>query len=81
MARSTPMDKLYLVKRLGKNLQDVVAVTGYKADDAHAFHEAEIGIAMGIAGTEVSCSSNFLLKSSLAFKSFSHIGCVWFEGK
>ncbi|KAI4337048.1 hypothetical protein L6164_015506 [Bauhinia variegata] len=57
MARSTPMDKLELVKLLRKTFEDVVAVTGDGTNDAPALHEADIGLAMGIAGTEVAKES------------------------
>uniref|UniRef100_A0A7N0T544 Calcium-transporting ATPase n=1 Tax=Kalanchoe fedtschenkoi TaxID=63787 RepID=A0A7N0T544_KALFE len=54
MARSSPLDKHTLVKFLRTNLDEVVAVTGDGTNDAPALHEADIGLAMGIAGTEVS---------------------------
>lgn len=53
MARSSPMDKHTLVKQLRTTFQEVVAVTGDGTNDAPALHEADIGLAMGIAGTEV----------------------------
>lgn len=53
MARSLPLDKHTLVNQLRKVSKEVVAVTGDGTNDAPALHEADIGLAMGIAGTEV----------------------------
>lgn len=53
MARSSPLDKHTLVKHLRTMFNEVVAVTGDGTNDAPALHEADIGLAMGIAGTEV----------------------------
>ncbi|KAJ3691735.1 hypothetical protein LUZ61_020899 [Rhynchospora tenuis] len=53
MARSLPLDKHTLVTNLKKLHDEVVAVTGDGTNDAPALHEADIGLAMGIAGTEV----------------------------
>lgn len=52
LARSTPMDKYILVTGL-KNEGNVVAVTGDGTNDAAALKKANVGFAMGIAGTEV----------------------------
>ncbi|XP_010549278.1 PREDICTED: calcium-transporting ATPase 1, chloroplastic [Tarenaya hassleriana] len=57
MARSSPMDKHALVRHLRTMFQEVVAVTGDGTNDAPALHEADIGLAMGIAGTEVAKES------------------------
>lgn len=53
MARSMPLDKHTLVTQLRHEFREVVAVTGDGTNDAPALHEADIGLAMGIAGTEV----------------------------
>lgn len=61
MARSSPLDKHTLVKFLRTTLEEVVAVTGDGTNDAPALHEADIGLAMGIAGTEVITTFCFIL--------------------
>ena len=52
IARSTPAIKLRVVKLL-KNGGDVVAVTGDGINDAPAIRHADVGIAMGITGSQI----------------------------
>ncbi|XP_073145710.1 calcium-transporting ATPase 9, plasma membrane-type-like [Henckelia pumila] len=60
MGRSSPTDKLLLVQTLRK-LGEVVAVTGDGTNDAPALHEADIGLSMGIQGTEVAKESSDII--------------------
>ncbi|XP_017220674.1 calcium-transporting ATPase 12, plasma membrane-type [Daucus carota subsp. sativus] len=60
MARSSPSDKLLMVKCL-KQKRHMVAVTGDGTNDAPAIKEADIGLSMGIQGTEVAKESSDII--------------------
>ena len=52
LARSTPRDKFRLVRIL-KQCGEVVAVTGDGTNDALALNTADVGLSMGMTGTEI----------------------------
>lgn len=66
LARATPLDKDRLV-RLFQELREVVAVTGDGTNDAPALKRADVGLAMGIAGTEVAKEASKIVLLDDAF--------------
>ncbi|NLD57655.1 MAG: calcium-translocating P-type ATPase, PMCA-type [Methanomicrobiales archaeon] len=74
MARAEPMDKLLLVQALQKD-GAVVAVTGDGTNDAPALKHADVGMAMGIAGTEVAREASDIILLDDSFASITN--AVW----
>ena len=74
MARAEPMDKLLLVEALQKD-GAVVAVTGDGTNDAPALKHADVGLAMGIAGTEVAREASDIILLDDSFASIT--SAVW----
>lgn len=77
MARSSPLDKLLMVQCL-KQAGEVVAVTGDGTNDAPALKEADVGLSMGVQGTEVAKESSDIV---ILDDDFSSVATVLLWGR
>jgi len=80
LSRSSPSDKYLLVKQI-KSMKRVCCVTGDGTNDAPALKKADVGMSMGLCGTEVAkeASDIVLLDDNFAsiVKSISWGRCVY----
>ncbi len=81
LARARPLDKYRMVKLL-QELNHVVAMTGDGTNDAPSLKKADVGLAMGISGTEVAKEASKIVLLDDAFSTIvrgAHWGRALYE--
>ena len=79
IARAGPEDKLRVVSLLQQQRR-IVAVTGDSTSDAPSLNKADVGIAMGISGTEIAKEASDIIIMNDSFEKIVQ-AIVFVKGK
>jgi len=71
-ARVSPQHKETIISRLQEGEKNVIAMTGDGVNDALALHHADVGISMGVMGTDVAKQAADIILTDDSFNSIVH---------